>query len=114
MAIRPSISRNVPASEVPLRVSPEFRDAVDRRQLNRGSYTVISFPGMRGESSSIVNSKTLSKALSKSATSEPIVVVAHNFTAEARELLAGLNAQCFFTSDFFWTDERLAFIRNKY
>lgn len=113
MAIRASISKGVAAADVPRRVSPEFREAIDLHHLRDGTFTVLSFPGMRGESSSIVDSKTLSKALSKCPPDAPIVAVAHNFTAESRELLSGLNAQFFFTSDFFWTDERWAEIRDK-
>jgi hypothetical protein len=105
--------RGVEASKIMKSVPHEFHRVVDQSQLKAGPYTVISFPGMRGESSSIVDSKTLSKALAKVPATDQIVAIAHNFTAEARELLSRANALCFFTSDFFWSDESWAHIRDK-
>jgi hypothetical protein len=87
---------------------------VDDSLLRAPSYTLISFPGMRGDSTSIVDSKSLKKALRKSPPAgDHLIAVAHNFTAEARELLSSLNAICFSASDFYWYDESWARIRDK-
>lgn len=115
MPLKPHIFHDVPAPEVARRVSHEFQEVVDKQRLKDGPYTVISFPGMRGESTSIVDSKVLSKALSKvQSRKEQIVAVAHNFTSEARELLNQCNAIFFFKSDFFWSDETWRNIRDKH
>jgi len=87
---------------------------LDDSLLRAQSYTVVSFPGMRGDSTSIVDSKTLEKALRKCpATENNVLAVAHGFTAEAQELLSNLNALYFFSSDFYWSDESWASIRDK-
>jgi hypothetical protein len=114
MSLKATIFHRVPASEIPNRVPREFRDFVNVSQLKGALYTVISYPGMRGESSSIVDSKVLAKALQKAqAKPEPIVAVAHSFTAEARSLLAEVNAIGFARHDaFHWTDESYARIRD--
>lgn len=114
MALKASIAKNVPPEQVKLKVPHEFQTVIDARRLGQGPFVVVSFPGMRSESSSIVDSATLSRALAKVA-AEPgtIVAVAHNFTAEARTLLDQRGAVRFNQNDFFWTDESLASIRNK-
>lgn len=114
MASKPRIHGNVPPSGVRSRIPSEFHGVLDESLLPARSYTVISFPGMRGASSSIVDSKTLERALRKRPpTSGGVLVVAHGFTAEAREMLASLDAVYFFTSDFHWCDESWASIRDK-
>lgn len=96
----------MPASEVVRRVASEFKDLVDVSKLPDGPVTVVNFPGMRGSSTFIVDSKSLQKALEKAKVDgAPIVIVAHGFTQEARELLASEGAIAYFKSDFFWTDE---------
>ena len=114
MARRPSIAKNVPADQVTLKVPHELQSAIDARRLAQGPYIVVAFPGMRSESSSIVDSVTLSRALAK-VEGEPgtVVAVAHDFTAEARELLEQRGALRFNKHDFFWTDESLASVRSK-
>lgn len=114
MPLKPNISNKVPPDGVRSRISPEFHGLVDDSLLRGPSYTVISFPGVRGDSTSIVDSKSLERALRKSPLAgDRLVVVAHNFTAEAREILDSLNAICFFSSDFYWSDESWADIRDK-
>ena len=114
MSLKPHISNNVPPSGVRSCISPEFHRLLDDSLLQAHSYTVISFPGMRGDSTSIVDSKTLEKALRKcSPTSDSLLAVAHAFTAEAQEILASLKVLYFFTSDFYWSDESWARIRDK-
>ena len=113
MSLKPHISNNVPPSGVRSRISPEFHGLLDDSLLRAQSYTVISFPGMRGDSTSIVDSKTLAKALSKCPPSGgSVLAVAHGFTAEAQEVLSNINAVYFFTSDFYWSDESWARIRD--
>ena len=114
MPLKASIFHRVPAADIANRVPREFRDFVNVRQLKGALYTVISYPGMRGESSSIVDSKVLAKALKKAqAKPEPIVAVAHTFTAEARSLLARSNATGFASHDVLhWTDASHARIRD--
>jgi hypothetical protein len=82
-------------------------------RLTGGPYTVIAFPGMRGESSSIVDTPAMVKALEKVAPSEPVVVIAHDFTAEVRAALEQLNAVFFSRRDTGWTDESWRAIRDK-
>ena len=111
--LKANIAMNVPSDQVQLKIPHEFRSAVDQRILRHGPYTVIAFPGMRGESSSIVDSGAITRALAKvEGTSGAIVAVAHSFTAEARAILDQRGALSFNTSDFFWTDESLARIRS--
>ena len=112
--LKANIAKNVPCEQVQLKIPHEFRSAVDLRMLRHGPYTVIAFPGMRGESTSIVDSGAIHRALVKvEGTAEVIVAVAHSFTAEARAILDQRGAVSFNTSDFFWTDEALASIRSK-
>jgi hypothetical protein len=112
--LKPNIFHGVAASEVARKLPHEFQGMVDTHRLQDDPYTVIAFPGMRGESTSVVDSKTLSKILIKAQTrNEPLVVVAHNFTSEAVGLLSQFNAVYFFKSDYFWSDERLFSIRDK-
>ena len=114
MPLKPHISNNVPKSGVRSRISSEFHGLLDDSLLRAQSYTVISFPGMRGDSTSIVDSKTLEKALLKCPpTGGGVLAVAHGFTAEAQEILSSLSAVYFFTSDFYWSDESWASIRDK-
>ena len=111
--LKANIAKNVPSDQVRLKVPHEFQSAVDRRKLQHGPYTVIAFPGMRGEGSSIVDSGAIARALAKvEETSGAVVAVAHNFTAEARAILEQRGAVWFNTNDFFWTDESLASIRS--
>jgi hypothetical protein len=54
----------------------------------------------------------MSKALEKAEGSNPIVVIAHDFTAEVRTKLQQMNAIFFFRRDSGWTDERWRAIRD--
>jgi len=67
---------------------------------------------MRGESSSIVDSPSMAKALEKVASSDQVVVIAHDFTAEVRAKLEQLGTIFFFRRDGGWTDERWRQIRD--
>jgi hypothetical protein len=111
-ALRPTVHYSVPPQAVAGRAPHEFRDFVDLRRLSLASYTVIAYPGMRGESSSIVNSKTISRVLPQAAArGDPIVAIAHNFTAEALDVLEAQGAIVFRRNDHFWSDESYAAIR---
>lgn len=113
MSLKANIFYSVPTSEIPNRVASEFREIVDVTRLGSGLFTVVSYPSMRGSSTSIVDSNALGKTLKKAgAKSEKIVVVAHGFTSEAHALLIENNAIGFFKSDFFWSDESWARIRD--
>ena len=113
VVLKANIAKNVPSDQVRLKVPHEFQSALDPRMLQRGSYTVIAFPGMRNESSSIVDSGAIVRALAKvEGASQHIVAVAHNFTTEAHAILDQRGALRFSTNDFFWTDESLASIRS--
>jgi hypothetical protein len=114
MALKAQISHGVYAADVPKKVPGEFRDLIKSGRLDSPIYTVVSFPGMRGHSTSIVDSKTLTKALNKfEATPEKVIVVAHDFTLEARTIMEEKGIIPIFKSDFGWTDERWAYIREK-
>jgi len=113
MPLKPQISRGVPATDVPKKVPGEFKDLIKTGRLDSPLYTVVSFPGMKGNSTSIVDSKTLTKAIKKcEAVSDRIIVVAHDFTLEARTLMVEKGIIAIFKSDFGWTDERWAYIRD--
>jgi hypothetical protein len=112
VALKANIARNVSAAQVAGRAPREFEPFVDLRRLNGGPYTVIAFPGMRGESSSIVDSAPIAKALAKVEGSDQVVVIAHDFTAEVRAKLEQLGAIFFFQRDGGWTDERWRHIRD--
>lgn len=114
MPLKPHITSNVPPLKIRSHISPEFHELLDDSLLQAKLYTVISFPGMRGASSSIVDSKSLAKALHKCLpTNNGLFAVAHSFTAEAKDMLSNLNAVYFFTSDHYWSDESWARIRDK-
>lgn len=113
MPPKPTVHFNVTPDTVALKVAREFKPIVDTSRLIEPSYTVIAYPGMRGESQSIVDSKALDKAISKASVHcEPVVAVAHNFTAEALQHLEAIGALVFCTSSHFWSDESWANIRN--
>jgi len=113
MQLKPSIFRGVSAAGVAQRVSKEFQAVVDVQRLNAGPYTVIAFPGRRGSSSPVVDSKALEKILPKAkASGEPIVAVANGFTAEARATLDGIDALYFYPFDSHWSDESWYMIRD--
>ncbi len=102
MALRPAIHRSVPAATVAAR---EFRPFVRPELLIHPFYTVISYPGRRGESPSVVMSRSIGRALEKIAGEQaPIVAIAHNFTAEALELLEAQRAVVVRQGDFYWSD----------
>lgn len=114
MALKPTISHGVHPQDILRKLSKEFHGIVDLNRLTEKSYTVFAFPGMRGESTSIVDSTVLTKALDKcNVNSETVVAVAHNFTREARDVLNERHAIYFFKSDFFWSDESWRNIRDK-
>src|ERR1035438_924967 len=107
MALKAQIFSGVTATDVPKKVPGEFKDLIKSDHLDSPVYTVVSFPGMRVHSTSIVDSKTLTKALKKiEPTSEKIIVVAHDFTLEARTIMGEKGTISIFRSDFGWTDER--------
>ncbi len=54
MTLKANVSRDVPAADVASRMSREFRRFIDPAELTRGPYTVIAFPGMRGEVSPLL------------------------------------------------------------
>lgn len=114
MPLKANIHFLVPAAQVHQKAAREFFEFIETKRLCDDLYTVICYPGMRGESTSIVDSKTLSKAISKTSDYEEIIVaVAHNFTSEALELLNSLNGITFCRSSHYWSDASWADIRDK-
>ena len=114
MAIKPKFFKHVAAAGVIDCVPREFGSIVNPKGLVEPYYAVICFPGMRNSSSSIVDSRAIEKALCKNRfEGGPLAAVAHNFTAEALEILASHNAVVFTVSNFYWTDESWANIRDK-
>lgn len=114
MSIKPNIYESIPGLSIPKRVATEFKDLIEIKRIENKTFTLLAFPGMKGESSSIVNSKTIKKALSKIKNkNERVVVIAHNFTDEAVEILNEIEAIIFSKRDFHWTDESLKGIREK-
>ena len=96
------------------RVPHEFSDLIDLKQLPEPIYTLIAYPGMRGAGTSIVDSKSISKAIAKAASGEkPMVAVAHGFTEEALDVIRANGAVAFSQSDFHWTDQSFAGIRDR-
>jgi len=112
VTLKANIFRDVPAADVPEKVPAELRSTLDVAQLGNDLFTVISYPAMRGSSNSVVDSKSLLRALKEAKRkSGRIVVVAHNFTAEARDLMEKEDVLGFYQSDFYWSDESWARIR---
>jgi hypothetical protein len=112
--LKARISTNVAASKVASKVSREFAKCIDPCRLSHGGpFTVIAFPGRRGDSNSIVDTTAITKALGQIESMNQIIAVAHDFTSEARNKLDHMNAIMFYLSDFGWTDERWSFIRDK-
>jgi hypothetical protein len=114
MSLKPIIHHRVAVESVANRVANEYRSVIDASRLTQPLYTVLSYPGMQGESSSIVNSKSASKALAKAQSQgDPIVAVAHNFTSEALELLQSHGAIVFRMRDHHWSDASYASLCDK-
>ena len=63
--MKATINKNVAKKDIPKRVSSEFSDLVNISILTEERYTVISYSGMKNSSTTILNSKTLGKALEK-------------------------------------------------
>lgn len=115
MSLKPRISTGVDASQVVLKAAREFADCIDARRLSQGGpFTVIAFPAQRGASSSIVDSSALAKALAKVRGTDPVVAIAHDFTAEARRTLEDMGAIAFWLQNGTWTDERWRAIRDHF
>ena len=113
--MKAAIYKNVARRDVPKRVVSEFSGAIDLALLREDFYTVIVYSGMKNNSTTILNSTVLLKALKKAALNkETIVVAAHAFTQEAYKLLNEHNAIGFPESDhYYWTDESVNNIRQK-
>ena len=72
-----------------------------------GPFRLLTF-----SSSLVVPSRQVAKALERVPhDDQALVAAAHNFTAEARELLATRGATPITDGDFYWTDESYASIR---
>lgn len=115
MPLKACIQLRVPAGSVAARVAPELRSCVDLKVLQDQFYHVITFPSQRGHSESIVDSPAMHRALKRlPETADPIVAIAHNFTAEANTMLAARSGIVFSLRDSFWSDELWAKIRALY
>jgi hypothetical protein len=113
MALKPRIYKLVSLENIQLKCAAEFTELINVKALNNSLYTVIAYPGMKGESQSIVDSKSIEKALSKvSVETENVVAIAHNFTAEATKILESHKIIFFSKSNFYWTDSSWANIRD--
>ncbi len=110
MSIKPHIFRDVHANDVAPRLPLGFRQNTNHPLREDTLHTLITFPGEH----TIVESKAARKALLKASGDEnQLVLVAHNFTSEARELIEQQGAILFVDSDFFWTDASWKNIRDK-
>ena len=106
MATKPNIYGDVQGSRIGAVLPPEYSDLALRLPLTpEESYAVIVFPGMSNNGSHVIDSKSLSKALSKVAPNKSIAVFGHGFTQEAAAVLAERGVLGVGQSDFFWTDE---------
>jgi hypothetical protein len=113
MAVKPKIFKSVPFEKISTVCAPEFSSIVNLKVLNKDLYTVICYPGMRGESSSIVDSKSVEKVLMKiDCKFESLVFIAHNFTDEAKKALDLINAVYFYRHHTYWSDESWEKIRD--
>ncbi len=102
--MRKTIYQAISPSTVLDRISPRLRKSVDINLVGNDPVHLIVFPP---ESRNVVTSNTIRKALSKLPTSsDRIVAVGYDFTAEAREVLHQINALVFSERSFGWTDER--------
>jgi hypothetical protein len=89
-------------------VPPEYR-ALARTLAHTGvQYHVVQFAHDRQD---VVTSASVRRALAKIATEHAIFAVGANFTAEATKLLEEREAFIARLSDFHWTDESYASIR---
>jgi hypothetical protein len=111
--MKATIFKNVKKEQVHQRVASEYSNLIDRKSLGECLYSVISYPGMKNNSTTILSSKDLRKDIKRIENEDnKIIVVAHAFTEEARELLTSLGALYFSKSDFYWTDESIKRIKN--
>lgn len=114
MPLKPVIHHGVAAAAVADRAAHEYRSIIDAARLAAPAYTVLAYPGMRGESSSIVDSRSVAKAIEKARLrGEPIVAIAHNFTSEAMALLHSHAAVIVRLRDHHWSDASFASLRRK-
>jgi hypothetical protein len=112
MALKPNIYESIQGLSIPKKVAREFKDLIDIKRLENNEFTLIAFPAMKGETSSIANFKTIKKALNKIKNKEnKVVAVAHNFTDEATDILDEIEAIVFSKRDFFWSDASLKRIK---
>lgn len=61
--MKATIFKHVPKKDISKRVASEFSHLIDLNALNEEQYPVVSYSGMKNNSTTILNSKTLSKAL---------------------------------------------------
>jgi len=109
--MRKTIYQAISPSTVLDRISSRLRKCVDINLIGNNPVHLIVFPP---ESRNVVAANAIKKALSKlPISSDRIVAVGYDFTAEAREVLHEINALVFSESSFGWTDERWYAIQQK-
>ncbi|WP_299874440.1 hypothetical protein [uncultured Cocleimonas sp.] len=112
MAQKPKIFESVLKEDIEKKLPREFKKLINFTLLKNSKYSIICYPAMQNNSTTIVNSRSLTKALQK-VKSKSILIIAHNFTEEAVVLSKEGDITLFSQSDFFWTDESIGNIRNK-
>ena len=86
---------------------PHHRERARALVRGDGPFRLLAFASSR-----VVPSRPVAKALDRVPHDEQaLVAVGHNFTAEARDLLATRGATPVTDGDFYWTDESYASIR---
>lgn len=101
-----TISRDLDRQRALAALPPVLRNRGAAMLPGDGPFTLVIFRG-----ASVISSRRVRKALARIGEAPGVVAAGENFTAEAREALAGAGAHVVTLGDFHWTDARYAEIR---
>ena len=95
---------------IPERLPPIFRPLIDAKRLGTSPVTLAVFPA----SVAVISASAARRLLARlDDVSDPLVVVGHNFTQDATEVLQDAGATLFAVSNFWWSDARWQAIRQR-
>ena len=111
MRVKGNLQASVPATDLPQRLPPRFKNCVDASLIKGATVDLLLFtPGDRN----VVSSKDLAKALQQRniQSESQLVAVGYDFTQEARDLISNTGGLLFVEGGYFgWTDEMWRSIR---
>lgn len=102
--MKATLHHAVPPAAIPARRSPLFRTLIDPKKLGAAPVTLAVFPAT---SAAVVSAGAARRLLARLGDlTDPLVVVGHNFTQDAVEVLRDAGATLFAASSFWWSDAR--------